>query len=81
MNKDNINNNEITEENNSVYDSENNTTENSSENNFEEDYTDIKYSCSKCNDTGITEDGTRCSCTKQRIGEAEIWQNLSSEKR
>ena len=51
------------------------------ENNFEEDYTDIKYSCSKCNDTGITEDGTRCSCTKQRIGEAEIWQNLSSEKR
>ena len=36
MNKDNINNNEITEENNSVYDSENNTTENSSENNFEE---------------------------------------------
>ena len=30
MNKDNINNNEITEENNSVYDSENNTTENSS---------------------------------------------------
>ena len=36
MNKDNINNNEITEENNSVYDSKNNTTENSSENNFEE---------------------------------------------
>ena len=35
MNKDNINNNEIAEENNSVYDSENNITENSSENNFE----------------------------------------------
>jgi len=51
------------------------------ENNYREDYTDIKYSCSKCNDTGITEDGLRCSCTKQRIGEAEIWQNLSSEKR
>ena len=51
------------------------------ENNFREDYTDIKYSCSQCNDTGLTEDGQRCSCAKQRIGEAEIWQNLSSEKR
>ena len=51
------------------------------ENNFREDYTDIKYSCSQCSDTGLTEDGQRCSCVKQRIGEAEIWQNLSSEKR
>ena len=51
------------------------------ENNFEEDYTDIKYSCSKCSDTGIDEEGTRCSCAKQRIGEAELWQNLSSEKK
>lgn len=50
------------------------------ENNFREDYTDIKYSCSQCSDTGLTEDGQRCSCVKQRIGEAEIWQNLSSEK-
>lgn len=51
------------------------------ENNFKEDYTDIKYSCSQCNDTGVTEEGIKCSCTKQRIGEAEIWQSLSSEKR
>ncbi len=45
------------------------------ENNYREDYTDIKYSCEKCNDTGITEEGGRCSCTKQRMGEAEIWIN------
>ena len=51
------------------------------ENNFKEDYTDIKYSCSQCNDTGVTEEGIKCSCTKQRIGEAETWQSLSSEKR
>ncbi len=51
------------------------------ENNFDEDYTDIKYSCDKCNDTGIAEDGSRCTCVKQRIGEAELWQHLSSEKR
>lgn len=50
------------------------------ENDFEEDYTDIKYSCSKCSDTGITEDGTRCDCTKERIGEAELWQNSCSAK-
>ncbi len=44
------------------------------ENNFTVDYTDIKYSCEKCSDTGIGENGQRCSCTKERIGEAEIWQ-------
>lgn len=51
------------------------------ENNFAEDYTDIKYLCDLCNDTGITEDGVRCECTKKRIGEAELWQNSSLEKR
>lgn len=51
------------------------------ENNFAEDYTDIKYSCNKCNDTGITEDGERCECTKKRIGEAELWQNSSLAKK
>lgn len=44
------------------------------ENNYEMDYTDIKYACDKCNDTGITDLGERCSCINQRIEEAEIWQ-------
>lgn len=43
------------------------------ENNFEMDYTDIKYACEKCNDTGITDLGERCSCIKQRTEEAELW--------
>lgn len=45
------------------------------ENNFMIDYTDVKYSCEFCRDTGVTEEGTRCECTKKRIEEAEIWQN------
>ena len=44
------------------------------ENNFTIDYTDIKYSCDKCSDTGIDEKGNRCACAKERIGEAELWQ-------
>jgi len=44
------------------------------ENNFTVDYTDIKYSCDQCGDTGIDDNGQRCSCTKARTGEAEIWQ-------
>lgn len=51
------------------------------ENGFAEDYTDIKYSCDICHDTGVTEEGTRCSCVNKRTGEAETWLNLSSEKR
>ena len=43
------------------------------ENNFELDYTDIKYACEKCSDTGMTDLGERCSCIKQRTEEAEIW--------
>ena len=45
------------------------------ENNYALDYTDIKYLCSKCSDTGIDENGQRCSCVKDRMGEAELWQN------
>ena len=45
------------------------------ENNFSLDYTDIKYLCSRCSDTGIDENGQRCSCVKSRMGEAELWQN------
>lgn len=48
--------------------------------NYPEDYTDIKYACDKCNDTGVTEDGGRCECVKERMGEAELWQNSSSSK-
>lgn len=50
------------------------------ENNYREDYTDIKYACDKCSDTGVTEDGGRCSCTKERMGEAELWQTSSLSK-
>jgi len=45
------------------------------EKNYPIDYTDIRYSCELCKDTGITDSGTRCSCTKKRIEEAEVWQN------
>ena len=50
------------------------------ENNYREDYTDIKYTCDKCSDTGITADGARCDCVRERIGEAEVWQNSTSSK-
>lgn len=43
------------------------------ENNYKMDYTDIKYACEKCNDTGMTDLGERCSCIRQRTEEAEIW--------
>lgn len=45
------------------------------ENNYALDYTDIKYLCTKCSDTGIDENGQRCTCVKERMGEAELWQN------
>ncbi|MBR5229998.1 MAG: DnaD domain protein [Firmicutes bacterium] len=45
------------------------------ENNFTVDYTDIRYSCEKCSDTGLDENGQRCECAKDRMREAEIWQN------
>ena len=44
------------------------------ENDFPIDYTDLKYSCEICRDTGMTEDGRRCTCTGRRIEEAELWQ-------
>lgn len=42
--------------------------------NYDMDYTDIKYLCDKCNDTGVTDAGVRCSCVEQRMAEAAIWQ-------
>lgn len=45
------------------------------ENNFPYDYTDMKYLCVKCSDTGIDENGQRCGCVKERMGEASLWQD------
>ncbi|MCQ2550960.1 MAG: DnaD domain protein [Clostridia bacterium] len=44
------------------------------ENNFDMDYTDTQYSCPICKDTGLTDEGEKCQCVKQRIEEAEVWQ-------
>ena len=44
------------------------------ENNYEIGYTDVHYKCDKCNDTGLTDMGERCSCIKERLEEAEEWQ-------
>lgn len=41
--------------------------------NFELDYTDKRYFCNKCHDTGITDMGEPCSCRGKRMEEAEIW--------
>ena len=51
------------------------------ENNYEMNYTDIKYACEKCNDTGITDLGERCSCIKQRTEEAELWVKTKDSKK
>lgn len=41
------------------------------------DYTDRHYLCELCKDTGVTEDGRRCTCVSKRTDEAEIWQRTS----
>ena len=43
------------------------------ENNFPPDFTEVKYLCSECRDTGIDDAGRRCACSKERIGDAELW--------
>ena len=43
------------------------------ENGFDIDYTDVRYLCSRCNDTGIAEMGGPCDCREKRRGEAEEW--------
>ena len=43
------------------------------ENNYDMNYTDVKYTCDKCKDTGFTEEG-QCDCIQDRMEEAEIWQ-------
>ncbi len=44
------------------------------ENNYEIGYTEVHYKCDKCNDTGLTDMGERCSCITERMEEAEEWQ-------
>lgn len=41
--------------------------------NYDLDYTDKRYYCEKCHDTGITDMGEPCSCRGKRMEEAEIW--------
>ena len=44
------------------------------ENDFDIDYTNPKYRCKECNDTGIAEMGGLCQvCRAERSKEAEIW--------
>jgi len=47
------------------------------EHNFTIDYTDLKYTCDICRDTGVTEEGRRCTCTAKRTEEAELWQKTN----
>jgi len=43
------------------------------ENSYPINYTEVKYMCSLCGDTGTTENGERCSCFEQRMEEAKTW--------
>jgi vacuolar-type H+-ATPase subunit I/STV1 len=38
-----------------------------------ENYTDIKYLCVNCNDTGISKNGGKCSCIGKRREETKAW--------
>lgn len=42
-------------------------------NGYSEDYLDRKYKCYLCKDTGLTDEGKVCSCTKERAKEALEW--------
>jgi len=45
------------------------------DNNYDMDYTEVKYLCDRCSDTGIGEMGENCTfCMAQRLAEAEEWQ-------
>ena len=50
------------------------------ENNFPLDFTDVKYLCSDCRDTGVNDAGRRCACIKERIGDAELWLKAKAKK-
>ena len=44
------------------------------DNGYSLDYTDVQYKCQKCNDTGITDLGERCTCVPERMEEAAVWE-------
>ncbi|MBQ6662437.1 MAG: DnaD domain protein [Firmicutes bacterium] len=44
------------------------------ENDYDMDYTDVRYLCPLCGDTGVTDMGERCKCINERMLEAEEWQ-------
>lgn len=44
-------------------------------NGFAADYLNRRYRCSKCKDSGYTDDGMVCSCCKERAEEAYRWHN------
>lgn len=44
------------------------------DNGYSPDHTDIQYKCQKCNDTGMTDLGERCTCVPERMEEAAVWE-------
>lgn len=44
------------------------------ESNYEMDYTEVKYACEICKDTGMTDEGAPCICIEERRQEASNWQ-------
>ena len=44
------------------------------DNGYSLDYTDVQYKCQKCNDTGMTDLGERCTCVPERMEEAAVWE-------
>ena len=40
---------------------------------YEMDYTDVRYLCEICRDTGQTDLGEVCTCRVERMKEAEDW--------
>ncbi len=49
--------------------------------NFDSDYTEVKYLCDKCRDTGITDMNEVCDCRVERLDEAEIWLKQKTEEK
>lgn len=49
------------------------------DNEYEMDYTDHRYLCEKCHDTGVTDLGERCTCVPVRLEEAEVWLKQQGE--
>ncbi len=49
------------------------------QNGYPQDYLDKRFKCEKCKDSGITDKGEFCTCTKDRVEEAYRW-NLKRGK-